>query len=91
MIQNNNKLVISSKVIIRKQNDKFYLYNRDTENVLELNSIGMEIIEKLQTKISFEELVIYFSNKYNVSVDEVTTDIGDFIEDCINKQFLLQV
>ncbi|MBQ9235506.1 MAG: PqqD family protein [Alphaproteobacteria bacterium] len=91
MMQSNIKLVLSPKVITRKQDGKFYLYNRDTENVLELNSIGMEIVEKLQTKISSEELAIYFSNKYNISVDEVITDIKDFIEACIDKKFLLQV
>lgn len=60
MIQNNIKLVLSSRVIIRKQDGKFYLYNRDTENVLELNSIGMEIVEKLQTKNSFEDYLYTF-------------------------------
>lgn len=91
MIQSNINLILSPRVIIRKQDGKFYLYNRNTEHVLELNSIGMEIVEKLQTKYSLDDLAIYFSNKYNVSVDEVITDIKDFIETCIDKQFLLQV
>ena len=91
MIQSNINLILSPRVIIRKQDGKFYLYNRNTEHVLELNSIGMEIVEKLQTKYSLDDLAIYFSNKYNVSVDEVITDIKDFIETCIDKQFLLKV
>lgn len=91
MLQSNIKLVLNPRVIIRRQENKFYLYNLDTENVLELNNIGMEIVEKLQTQSSFDELAIYFSNKYNVSVEEVITDTRDFIEACINKQFILQI
>lgn len=91
MIQNDIKLVLSPKVIIRKTEDKFYLYNRDTENVLELNNIGMEIAEKLQNEISFDELALYFSDKYNISVDEVFSDIRVFVEICLNKQFFLQI
>lgn len=91
MIQSNIKLVLSPKVIIRRQENKFYLYNRNTENVLELNSIGMEIAEKLQKEISFGELTMYFSDKYSISVDEVIADTEDFVETCITKQFFVRV
>ena len=91
MIQNNGKLVLNPRVIIRRQEYKFYLYNRDTENVLELNDIGIEIAEKLQKEIYFDELALYFSDKYNISVDKVIADIKDFVKICINKQFFLHV
>lgn len=91
MLQDNIELVLNPKVMIKKQETRFYLYNMDTEYVLELNAIGMEIAEKIQKKISLNDLALYFSKKYDVSIDEVLADINGYIEMCIEKGFFIKV
>ncbi len=89
MIDSNLKIQLNPMVLIKKNGGSFFLYNKENEMILELNMIGMEIAEKVQTAIYFQDIAKYFSDKYNVAVEDICADIEDFVGSCLEKRFFI--
>lgn len=85
MLNDTIKISLSPNVILRDNDDKNEIYNTKTETVIELNSVGADIIQKIKVPVTFRELITYCSEKYHISTSDVKTDIYDFLETCHQK------
>lgn len=82
------EILLNSSVLFQKQNNKFILYNKKTETVLELNETALVIMEKIKKPIMFFDLLSDLSKDYNIPIEEIKNDVEEFISIAQQKGFV---
>jgi len=62
--------------------------NRENGIVLVLNDLGMEIWNCLSDKVTIEDVVKKFAEKYNAELEVVSEEILNFIKKLLENGFL---
>lgn len=94
-----NKIYIpSKKVISRLIDETLIIVPIETgvgcvdfdESLYSLEDIGKDIWERLNQKSTVEKLCSDLTSKYNASLETITNDVVDLLEDLLEKDLIIE-
>ncbi len=91
MHHSRKRFIKPDSVFFKKNSQGSYvLANADDENfsVLELEDSGIEIWEKINEKMTFDEILDWMKETYDGDPEEMKNDLNEFISLLINSGYL---
>lgn len=81
----NNKLKVNEQLVCRKNQDGTVILMRmdESSNFYKITGVATEVWEKLQNKVSLENIYTELSEKYSVSKKQIIEDTENFIADLV--------
>ena len=75
----------------KKPNGNYLLANAEDDDfgILELEDSGSEIWEKIIEGKTFKEIYQWMAETYDAEPEDMKKDLDEFIQDLINKKFLI--
>ena len=81
----NNKLKVNEQLVCRKNQYGTVILMRmdESSNFYKITGVATEVWEKLQNKVSLENIYTELSEKYSVSKKQIIEDTENFIADLV--------
>jgi len=91
-----NKIYIpSDKVVSRLIEDELIIVPIESDTIdfdhtlFSLTKTGREIWERLDKETTVQQICTDFSKKYNASIDTISADVVELLEDLLKRQLIL--
>jgi len=83
-------MIYRKDMFVKIQAIKGKIYIAKNTDVFELDEVGIFIWEKIDGKNSLEDIVFAVSKKYNQTIENIYSDVKDFINDLHNNNLVME-
>ena len=85
----NKELSLNSRVRHRLVGDEGVVVCMHNGNVIIVNEVGAFIVDQLKQSISFTSLASEISNYFDVSADQASNDLNDYLSELSTQEVLI--
>ncbi|MDO7086732.1 PqqD family protein [Pseudocolwellia sp. AS88] len=90
MLAQTNKYQLVSNVLFQKVDDETVILEPENGNYFTLDPVGTFMIENLQEGKSVGQVIELMNTKYEVSVEQVTTDLTELVSNMLAQNLMVE-
>jgi hypothetical protein len=84
-------LKLDSKVVLKKLNNNFWLFDTVNGSQYRLNEFSFSLLYSLDGSINIDTIIKNKLKEYDVLEDKITADILSFFEKMLEKKIVMEV
>lgn len=78
----------NNNLICKCTGEVLMVYNKNNGDMYEFNDIGKDVFSKLKREITIEALLDELISEYDVTIEDIMTDVTDFITRMIELEII---
>jgi hypothetical protein len=90
LLAHTNKYQLVNNVLFQKVDDETVILEPENGNYFTLDPVGTFMIENLQEGKSVEQVIDLMSTKYDVSGEQVSTDLNELVTNMLAQNLIAE-